>query len=238
MPTLAEELDTKVSEILDETWDTRDGNVVPSQDSVALDGGAVKLEGTVLYADLFQSSLLATDFQQRTAGKVIRTFLYCMCRLIKEHDGVVTAFDGDRVMAVFLGDTKNSHAASCALKMNYVVTKIIEPKVTDYFTSLRETQFEISHCVGVDTSSILAIRAGQRGDNDLVWVGRAPNLAAKLSEIRNNDFHSWISEEVFSRLNAPAKFGGNPPETMWRLHTYDFAGEQFNVYGSTWYWQP
>ena len=236
--TLSEELAEKVSELLNQEWDMRDGNVVPSQDDVKLAGGAVRLEATVLYADLQQSSFLATEFQQRTAAKVIRIFLACMCRLISEYDGTVTAFDGDRVMGVFLGDSKNSHAATCALKMNHVIKNIIAPKVTEYFASLQETEFEISHCVGIDSGSILAVRAGQRGANDLVWIGRAPNLAAKLSEIRLGTFRSWISEDAFRRLNDSATFSDdNPPRNMWLPHTWEFAGQQINIFGSRWTWQ-
>jgi adenylate cyclase len=195
---LEDELSKSVSRIIQQSWDVRDGRTVPDTD-VALEGGAVRLDATVLYADLAQSSRLATDFQQRTAAKVIRIFLYCMCRLIATHDGTITSFDGDRVMGIFLGELKNTNAATCALKMNYVVSHIIQPKVKDYFTSLREAGFNISHCVGIDTSVTMAVRAGQRGSNDLVWVGRAPNLAAKLSEIRESPYNSYISEDVFSK---------------------------------------
>jgi adenylate cyclase len=221
--------------IIHQAWDIRDGRTVPDTD-VALEGGAVRLDATVLYADLAQSSRLVTDFNQKTAGKVIRLFLHCMCKLITAYDGTITSFDGDRVMGVFLGDSKNSNAATCALKMNYVVSQVIEPKVKEYFTSLNEAGFGISHCVGVDTSPILAVRAGQRGSNDLVWIGKAPNLAAKLSEIRQDSYHSFISEDVFTKLNESAKFGGPEKKPMWEERTFQFIGEKIPVYGSSWYW--
>lgn len=235
---LKDDLSNAVSNILSQSWDIRDGRVVPSTSNVALEGGAVKLDATVLYADLAQSSRLATDFQQRTAAKVIRTFLYCMCRLITEHSGTITSFDGDRIMGIFLDDSKNTNAATCALKMNYVTLKIIQPKVSDYFTSLKETGFNISHCVGVDTSTVLAVRAGQRGSNDLVWVGRAPNLAAKLSEIRESPYHSYITEDVFSRLNDSAKYGGINKQLMWEKRSFQYVGESTTIHRSNWHWAP
>jgi adenylate cyclase len=184
------------------------------------------------------SSKLATDFQQKTAGKIIRIFLKCMCRLLTEHNATITSFDGDRVMGIFLGETKNTNAAKCALKMNYATSEIIEPKIRDYFKSVNDAGFAISHCVGVDTSAVMAIRAGQRGSNDLVWVGRAPNLAAKLSEIREADYHSWIPEDVFRALNDSAKFGGPQNKLMWEKRVFPYIGEQITVYGSTWWWKP
>lgn len=235
---LKDDLSSDVSKIIQQGWNIRDGRVVPETE-VALEGGAVRLDATVLYADLAQSSKLATEFQQKTAAKVVRIFLRCMCRLITAHDATITSFDGDRVMGIFLGDLKNSNAATCALKMNYAAKYIIQPKVKEYFKSLREAGFDISHCVGVDTSTVMAVRAGQRGSNDLVWVGRAPNLAAKLSEIRNSPYHSYISGEVFSRLNESAKFsGGEDKKLMWEERTFDYLGETIRIYRSNWTWEP
>jgi adenylate cyclase len=232
---LSDEVNEAVSSILNQSWDIRDGRIVPDTE-VALNGGAVRLDATVLYADLVQSSRLATEFQQKTAAKVIQIFLKCMCKLLTAYDAKITAFDGDRIMGIFLGESKNTNAATCALKMNYVTTKIIEPKVKEYFVSLKESEFGISHCVGIDTSRIMAVRAGQRGDNDLVWVGRAPNLAAKLSEIRDNDYHTYISEEVFSMLNDSAKLGGKDNRLMWEKCDWKFLGDPITVYRSSWWW--
>jgi hypothetical protein len=47
---------------------------------------------------------------------------------------------------------------------------------------------------------------GIRNSNDLVWVGRAPNIAAKLSSFREAGFASYITADVFAKLNDSAKF--------------------------------
>lgn len=51
----------------------------------------------------------------------------------------------------------------------------------------------------------MVVRAGVRDDNDLVFIGSAPNLAAKLSEIRNSPYHSYVPHTVFRMLNEKAK---------------------------------
>ena len=122
--------------------------------------------------------------------------------------------------------------------MNYVTKAIIKPKVENYFTNLKKNGFKISHCVGIDTSSVLAVRAGQRGSNDLVWVGRAPNLAAKLSEIRESGYCSYITEDVFSRLNDEAKYGGKEKKLMWEKRILQYLGESTTIYRSNWRWTP
>ena len=233
--TLTDLRDEEVSNAISLSWETRDGRVVPATEEVQFAAG-VRLNATVLYADLSQSSRLATEIHQKTAARVIRGFLRCMSRLITEHQGTVTAFDGDRVMGVFVGDQKNTYATVCALKMNYAVTNIIGPRVSNHFASLRDAGFKISHAVGIDTSPVLAIRAGQRGSDDLVWVGRAPNLAARLSELREENYRSFISEDVFSVMLEPAKTHGG--QLMWEKRGLSYLGEETSIYRSNWTWKP
>lgn len=236
---LFDDLISGVGDVLRTSWDLRDGRVVPSSDDVALIGGGVRFDGTVIYADLAQSSKLATEFQQRTAAKVLKAFLFCCAKIITAHEGTVTSFDGDRVMGVFIGDTKNTNATKTALKINYAVQQIIKPRVEAYFTSMKETSYGIDHAVGVDTSSILAVRAGQRGSNDLIWIGRSPNLAAKLSDIRGEgSYHSFITKDVFDRLEESAKIGGQEKKDMWEQRSFKWLEESWTVYRSSWWWVP
>lgn len=237
MPIL-DDLKSGVNGILNTSWNMRDGRVIPSSDDVALDGGGVKLEGTVLYADLAQSSRLSTEFQQRTASKVIKSFLFCCTKIITAHGGTITSFDGDRVMGIFVGGSKNTSAAKTALKINYAVKDVIKPKIKAYFSSMNETPYEIDHAVGVDTSSMLAARAGQRGSNDLIWVGRSPNLAAKLSEIRESGYNSYITKDVYDMLNEEAKKGGSDKKDMWEQRSFSWLGENWVIYRSSWWWEP
>jgi len=209
---LKEDLSQKVTETLKESWDEREGRIIPNVDGLVLKGGAVKLDATFLYADLAQSSLLATDYHHKTAAKIIKVYLICMCKLIKEHDGEVTSFDGDRVMGVFKGKNKNSKAIICALKMNYVVYNIIRPKLKSYFQSLNKKEFIVSHCVGIDTSSVFVVKAGQREANDLVWIGTAPNLAAKLSNERYQNYLTYISNKVFSSMAESLRYADDSKE--------------------------
>jgi class 3 adenylate cyclase len=59
--------------------------------------------------------------------------------------------------------------------------------------------YKVRHHLGIDTSSLFVSRIGVRNDNDLVWVGRAANYAAKLCAIREYDT-TFITEEVFNVL--------------------------------------
>ncbi|WP_326945445.1 hypothetical protein OG439_38525 [Amycolatopsis sp. NBC_01307] len=196
--------------------------------------GAVLLDAVYLYADLADSTRLARDFNVKVAAKVIRSFLDASCRVIRARGGTITSFDGDRVMAIFVGDTKNSNAAKCALQINYAVKKVIRPAVTARFSTIRESGFVVSHCVGVAGGKTMLVRGGVRGSNDLVSIGRAPNVAAKLSDVRNGEFHSYITESVYKNMLDSSKMSDKT--NMWTSVSREVGGEKMTVYKSAWTW--
>ena len=77
------------------------------------------------------------------------------------------SFDGDRLLGVFVGDSKNTNAAKCALNIKYVVKEIIRSKFEAKYDSVKNASFTIQHGCGVDTGTVLTVRAGARGGNDL-----------------------------------------------------------------------
>lgn len=234
---LSDDIDSATTTIFNATWNTRDGRSVPTTEDVILSNGAVKLDAVVLYADLFHSTELARTFSRSMAAKIVRAYLSSMTRLVRHLDGHVRSFDGDRVMGIFIGDSKNSNAAECALKMNYVVTKILRPRAEEKFPSLVEKGFTIAHCVGIANSHVFVVRGGVRDANDLVFVGSAPNIAAKLSEIRNSPWHSYMTWSVYKKLNDKAKLGDSGKD-MWTAVRCTLGKDEWDCYKSNWTWTP
>lgn len=235
---LADTISTNISTIFDTAWDTRDGQVVPKTEDVALRNGAVKLDAVMLYADLANSTKLARQFPDSVAAKIARAYLSSMTRLVNKTGGTVRSFDGDRVMGVFIGGQKNTNAATCALKMAHVVEKILRPKSEAKFPSLKTKGFVIDHCVGVASSEVLVVRGGVRGSNDLVFIGSAPNLAAKMSEIRASPYRSYLTHQVYGMLLDRAKYGGPNNKNMWTQVTRSLGDERWTLYKSSWTWSP
>jgi class 3 adenylate cyclase len=227
--TLGQELRSEVDAILQTRWEARNGYVVPEAGSVQLGNDAVKLAGTVFYADLADSSGLVQSHTDWFAAEVYKCFLVSACRVIRHHDGEVTAFDGDRVMAVFIGETPNTSAAKAALELKWVVEKILGPKIKETDS---DATYTVRHAVGIDTSNLFVARTGIRDSNDLVWVGRAANVAAKLCSLRESGYSTYITEAVFKKLNASAKLGGELKRSMWE--TQPWGG--MTIYRSNWWW--
>jgi adenylate cyclase len=236
MTVLSDKLAGNVSTILGATWNRRDGRVVPSTDDVALANGAVKLHATVLYADLAHSTRLARQFPNSVAAKIVRAFLSTMTQLVNQTGGTVRSFDGDRVMGVYVGERQNTRAVECALKMNHIVKKVLRPKAEAKFPSLKEKGFVIAHCTGVARSDVLVVRGGVRGHNDLVLVGAAPNLAAKLSDIRNPPWNTYITAAVYDKLADDGKLGGPNQRNMWTAVDRTVGDDKKRLYKSEWTW--
>jgi hypothetical protein len=74
-----------------------------------------------------------------------------------------------------------------------------------------------------------------RGANDLVWVGRSANYAAKLAALPE-DYRSYITADVYNNMNDNVKLSENGKgRNMWTALTWT----EFNrstIYGSSWWW--
>lgn len=222
-----DDLEGWVDDHLDTSFDVRSGREVPTTESVT-SKQAVELEAAFLYADLAGSSDLARHCPWETTAKVIRAFLDTSTRLIKAYDGEIRSFDGDRVMGVFVGTTPRTYATRCAREIFYTVENILAPKATKKFQSIRNNGIKLKCGVGVDFGISRAVRAGIRNNNDLIWIGRPPNMAAKLSDIRDYPFCVHIHKNVYEALPDADKVVNG--ENIWEARTYTLSGVAHTVY--------
>jgi class 3 adenylate cyclase len=225
-------LATQVATIFKEAWATRAGQKVPEPSDLKLGNDAVEFDvATVLYADLTGSTKLVDAESWMFAAEIYKAYLHCAATIVRSEGGAIVSYDGDRIMGIFIGKTQATPAAKAGLKINYAVQKIINPALA---TQYPNKSFTVSQVVGIDTSPIRAARTGVRGDNDLVWVGRAANYAAKLTELKLNE-RTWMTKSAFDRLAEDAKLGGQNKQPMWKPYNWTQMNNQ-SIYGSTWWW--
>ena len=177
---ISDQVQGAVRETLGTAWNIRDGQVVPDTDDVALRNGAVKVEAAYLYADLANSSKAAQVLKKEVTAKIIRCYVNAAVRLIRWKGGHIRSFDGDRVMGVFIGDSKRNDAVRAALAINWAVRKVLDEKFDAKWPDLKK-HYHLDHGIGIDCGEALIVRAGVRNNNDLVSIGEAPNVAAKLA---------------------------------------------------------
>jgi adenylate cyclase len=238
MSDFPDELRSDVQAISRYQWDTRDGTVIPETDDVKLGNDQVVLKSVVmLYADLADSTELAVKSKEQ-AAEVYKAYLGGVSKIIKRNDGEIRSFDGDRVMGVFLEGNKNTNAVRCGLEVNWFFQHVLVPEFQSFYKKSLGT-FPFQQTVGIDSSAVHVARGGVRNDNDLIWVGRAPNVAAKLSAIRDLNAATIITKRVYDNMMDIAKFGGESKENMWVAHKWQ-AGEPYDaglIYGSSWWWE-
>ncbi len=226
-----DEIKAEVEQILKTKWERREGREVPEAEDVQLGNDAVELDATVLYADMADSTGLVIGYKDWFAAEVYKTYLIGACEIIKNNGGTITAFDGDRVMAVYIGGGKNSSATKTALQINHLSKEIINCALKKEYP---DSSFQLEQSVGIDTGKLFVARTGVRGTNDLVWVGRAANYAAKLCSLREGNYSTFITQEVFNMLNDSTKYGGEPKQLMWEKVIWKQRG--IPVYRSSWQW--
>lgn len=227
---LGDDLAKEVREVFKTTWSTRKGTKVPESEDLGLGNDAVELDGTVLYADLDASTNLVDSYAPTFAAEIYKTYLHCAAKIIRSEDGVITSYDGDRIMAVYIGDLKNTAAATSALKINYAVTQIVNPILKECYP---KKNYIVRQIVGIDTSPLFVARTGIRGSNDLVWVGRAANYAAKLCSL-SADYPSRLTGTVYDMLLDSAKYS-NDGKPMWEAESWNEMNGM-TIFRSNWRW--
>lgn len=223
-----DDLTASVEKVLSIKFDARDGNIIPDTENLGLEDQAVKIDATFLYADLAGSSLIAKLCPWEVTAKIIKAYLNCCTKIIRSHSGEIRSFDGDRVMGIFKSDSKNSTATKCAREIDWMVDEVINPMAKEKFKSVKDNNIQIKHCIGIDTGEARAVKAGIRNNNDLIWIGRAPSFAAKLSDIREHPYSVFITDAVYRKLNEEAKLSDK--KDIWEIKAVKFAGEDQSVY--------
>lgn len=225
---LGSDIKSEVAAIFRAQWTERDGNVVPEDESIKLTNDGLNVEATVLYADMADSTHLVAGQTKTFAAEIYKTFLHAAAKIIRNEGGTITAYDGDRIMAVYLGNNKNTSAVTSALKIHYAVDSIIAPAIKAQY---QQQTYVPQHVVGIDTSKLFVARTGVRGANDLVWVGRAANYAAKLATLPH-EHPTWITEEVYNNMHQSVKFTDG--REMWEAMDWNAMNKK-RIYRSNWY---
>lgn len=208
---LKDDLIAEVREIFTSRWDEQSTNGIPDPEDLRLGNHAKDLQwATVLYADLKGSTSMVDMENWYFSAEVYKTYLRCAARIIRSEQGEVTAYDGDRIMAIFSGEMKNTRAVRAAMKIHHAVKTIINPELKAFYTT---SDFVVQHVVGVDTSQLRAARIGVRGYNDLVWIGRAANYAAKLTSLSEKPL--WVTKDVYENMADVVKIHNQNKTNMW-----------------------
>ena len=154
-------LNSEIRKILQEPWSLQRSRGVPRPEDLGLDNHGKTIDAAVIYADLNESTRMADTQGPEFAGRMYKTYPVCAARVARSEQGNITAYDGDRVMAVYTGRRMVERAVRSAFKLNYVVQELVNPAVQELISG---TRFTMRQCVGVDTSELVEA---------VLWINRS-----------------------------------------------------------------
>lgn len=211
---------------------------VPQPEDLGYSEGKL-VSATYLYSDMLNSSGLAASADKEDAARVFRGFLNVATRIIRASNGHIRSFDGDRVMGVFTGAWKEDRAVKSAMQIKYAVDNILTPAVHKQFPKLKSDDWKLRQASGIATGEALLARAGFRNNDDMISIGAAPNLAAKLSDLRHEidaGYVTRIGKFTHTGLSETHKVSGD--KNMWDgMYKLDMGGTSYNYYRSKFYWE-
>jgi len=205
---IKDDLTDKVREFALTKWeDIPDAYVLPTVDDLTFGNSGKHLDVTALYADISNSTAMVDALHDTRAAEYYKAFLHCASQLIKRNSGEIQAYDGDRVMAMYVGADQADRAVRTALELHFAVAHIINPMFEWVY---KESHRKLQFTVGIDSGRVLAIKVGVRTLGELAWIGGAANYAAKLNSFEglDHDYPIRITSQTYNKLkpnliNAP-----------------------------------
>lgn len=209
---IRQDLADKVNELVTTTWGAvPNATVVPDIGALSFANAGAHMDVTVLYADIRDSTKMVDALAATLSAEYYKAFLHCASQLVMRNSGVIQAYDGDRVMAVFTGQAQADNAVSTALELNDAVASILNPAFNGlYGVTARELKFT----VGIDSGACLVIKVGVRAAGELAFIGGAANYAAKLNSFEglDGDYPIRITKQTLDKLSRACLIddGGGP----------------------------
>jgi adenylate cyclase len=160
-------------------------------------------------------------------------------KIVGANSGHVRSFNGDGMLAIFVGARRSNNAVTAAMQVKRFVLNVLEPQFRRYFANNQKAignALDFSVGAGLDDGTIFAVRVGIRGTNDVAWVGRCTNTSAKLSNITRSPNNVAITRAVYQRLNENRKFSKGVH--MWsdeQLH--EFGGVRRAIRTTSYHWR-
>ncbi|MDQ0730440.1 adenylate/guanylate cyclase domain-containing protein [Arthrobacter sp. B1I2] len=219
------------------TTERNDGTIesVPDPAKMSYSEG-LYLPSTYLYADMRDSSGLVGIAPADTVARVMKAYLSVSTRIIRSNNGHIRSFDGDRVMGIYAGPDRYTRAVKSAMQIKWAMNELVQPAITKQFPSIRNNNWQLKHGCGIASGKSLLVRAGFRGNDDMISIGTAPNLAAKLSDLREHPYNTIIGGGTYKQLSREAIV--HKEENMW-TGPYDFkmGGKNYTYYKTSYRWR-
>ena len=179
------------------------GRFVPEEvaHSLLAGGGQIKpqqVEATILFCDIESFTQLTESLGPVKMVDVLNTFFSAMVAILEQHDGVVTQFQGDAILATFnVPITNSDHARNAIQAAEEMLSCVSSAKFAGERLNVR---------IGVNTGSIVAGAIGAEGRLSYTVHGDAVNLAARLESLNKEYGTRLLVSENTMKLTSELEF--------------------------------
>jgi len=183
-----------ITAYLSESYTNSDTSVVPKKHDLTFGNTVKKIpHAVILYIDMRKSRNILYDATDFWSIKIHKAFLRSVIHCIEKGDGHFRSFNGDGLLAFFIGDNAASKAVRAAMEIKGFVLEM--NKILN-----NNEKKSIDFGIGIAQGKVLVAKSGKSGDDqtkqDLVWIGVAVYVAVELSELGNSPYNIWISHNV------------------------------------------
>ena len=183
-----------IDDYLNASYIKEDTRVVPKKQDLTFGNTTKKMSFAVaLYVDMRKSRKILSDASTFWSIKIHSAFLLALTHCVERRDGHMRSFNGDGILAFFVGENASSKAVRAAMDMKGFVLKISE-------LLENEDVSKIDFGIGIAQGEIMVAKSGKAGDDqtkqDLIWVGLSVYMAVELSDYARSLNNIWISNNV------------------------------------------
>ena len=173
-----------------------------------LELGGTLQEVTVLFADARGFTLLSERLNPTDLVNVLNDHLDIISNAVIQHDGTITQFQGDNLIAIFnLSGNQPGHALD-AVRAGIA----IQQALSDFHTN-QPVQIPLRFGVGIHTGVALIGNIGAKTRFSYTATGDTPNLAARITDITPAG-QIWISRATYEQLCSTVKVKPIPSMTF------------------------
>src|SRR3990167_608621 len=190
MATNQEVLD-KIDEYLNESYLQEETTVVPKRTDLTFGNKVKKMKfAVVMYVDMRKSKAILSDATTFWSVKIHRAFLLALTHCVEKREGHLRSFNGDGILAFFVGDKASSRAVRAAMDVSGFIAEVNK--------NLTEQNLKvIDYGIGIAQGVVMVAKSGKAGDDqtkqDLIWVGLPVYMAVELSDFARKPKNIWIS---------------------------------------------
>lgn len=230
---------TKIDEYLNASYLQEETRIVPKRTDLTFGNTVKKMPMVVvLYVDMRKSRTILSDATTFWSVKIHRAFLLALTHCVERRSGHMRSFNGDGIMAFFVGENASSRAVRAAMDTKGFILKLNEHL---HDGGIKTIDFGI----GVAQGEVMVAKSGKAGDDqtkqDLIWIGLPVYMAVELSDFAKNPRNIWISNNVRTSLGKQDYLNvlsDNEGGSIWVKETRVFKSVgQKEVRATSWYFK-